>query len=35
MREYSRWDGVPPRTRAHMRAAGRDNDAVLQELTKP
>jgi crotonobetainyl-CoA:carnitine CoA-transferase CaiB-like acyl-CoA transferase len=32
MREYSRWDGVAPRTRAHMRAAGRDTDAVLQEL---
>ena len=33
MREYSQWDGVPPRTRAHMRAAGRDTDAVLQEVT--
>jgi crotonobetainyl-CoA:carnitine CoA-transferase CaiB-like acyl-CoA transferase len=29
MRDYSRWDGVPPRTRAHMRAAGRDNETVL------
>jgi crotonobetainyl-CoA:carnitine CoA-transferase CaiB-like acyl-CoA transferase len=33
MRDYSQWDGVPPRTRAHMRAAGRDTDAVLQELS--
>jgi crotonobetainyl-CoA:carnitine CoA-transferase CaiB-like acyl-CoA transferase len=33
MRDYSRWDGVPPRTRAHMRTAGRDNEAVLQEFT--
>jgi crotonobetainyl-CoA:carnitine CoA-transferase CaiB-like acyl-CoA transferase len=34
MRDYSRWDGVSPRTRAHLRAAGRDNDAVLGELTQ-
>jgi crotonobetainyl-CoA:carnitine CoA-transferase CaiB-like acyl-CoA transferase len=33
MRDYSRWDGVPPRSRAHMRAAGRDNEVVLEELT--
>jgi crotonobetainyl-CoA:carnitine CoA-transferase CaiB-like acyl-CoA transferase len=32
MRDYSAWDGVPPRTRAHMRAAGRDTDAVMQEI---
>jgi crotonobetainyl-CoA:carnitine CoA-transferase CaiB-like acyl-CoA transferase len=32
MRDYSRWDGVPPRTRAHMRAAGRDTDTVLEQL---
>jgi crotonobetainyl-CoA:carnitine CoA-transferase CaiB-like acyl-CoA transferase len=32
MRDYSRWDGVPPRTRAHMRAAGRDTDAVLRAI---
>jgi crotonobetainyl-CoA:carnitine CoA-transferase CaiB-like acyl-CoA transferase len=32
MRDYSRWDGVPPRTRAHMRAAGRDTEAVLHEV---
>lgn len=32
MRDYSQWDGVAPRTRAHMRAAGRDTDAVLAEL---
>jgi crotonobetainyl-CoA:carnitine CoA-transferase CaiB-like acyl-CoA transferase len=32
MRDYSRWDGVPPRTRAHMRAAGRDTERVLGEL---
>ena len=32
MRDYSRWDGVPPRTRGHMRAAGRDNEAVLREI---
>jgi crotonobetainyl-CoA:carnitine CoA-transferase CaiB-like acyl-CoA transferase len=32
MRDYSRWDGVPPRTRAHMRAAGHDTDAVLREV---
>jgi crotonobetainyl-CoA:carnitine CoA-transferase CaiB-like acyl-CoA transferase len=35
MRDYSRWDGVPPRTRAHMRAAGRDNAQVLGELPTP
>jgi crotonobetainyl-CoA:carnitine CoA-transferase CaiB-like acyl-CoA transferase len=35
MRDYSRWDGVTPRTRAHMRAAGCDTEAVLQELTTP
>ncbi len=33
MRDYSRWDGVPPRTRAHMRTAGRDTDAVMQEIS--
>lgn len=32
MRDYSRWDGVPPRARAHTRAAGRDTDAVLREV---
>jgi crotonobetainyl-CoA:carnitine CoA-transferase CaiB-like acyl-CoA transferase len=32
MRDYSRWDGVAPRTRAHMRAADRDTAAVLEEL---
>jgi crotonobetainyl-CoA:carnitine CoA-transferase CaiB-like acyl-CoA transferase len=32
MRDYSRWDGVAPRTRAHMRAASRDTDAVLEEV---
>jgi crotonobetainyl-CoA:carnitine CoA-transferase CaiB-like acyl-CoA transferase len=32
MRDYSRWEGVPPRTRAHMRAAGRDTETVLQDL---
>lgn len=35
MRDYSRWDGVPPRVRAHMRAAGRDTDAVLEQLRSP
>jgi crotonobetainyl-CoA:carnitine CoA-transferase CaiB-like acyl-CoA transferase len=35
MRDYSRWDGVAPRTRAHMRAAGRDNDVVLTEIARP
>jgi crotonobetainyl-CoA:carnitine CoA-transferase CaiB-like acyl-CoA transferase len=35
MRDYSRWDGVPPRQRAHMRAAGRDTDAVLREVMSP
>jgi hypothetical protein len=34
MREYSQWDGVAPRARAHMRAAGHDTDAVLHELTQ-
>jgi crotonobetainyl-CoA:carnitine CoA-transferase CaiB-like acyl-CoA transferase len=33
MRSYSEWDGVPPRTRAAMHAAGRDTDAVLAEIT--
>ena len=33
MRDYSQWDGVAPRTRAHMRAAGRDNDKVLREIS--
>ena len=33
MRDYSRWEGVPPRRRAHMRAAGRDTDAVMQEIS--
>ena len=33
MRDYSRWDGVAPRARAHMRAAGRDTDAVLEEIS--
>jgi crotonobetainyl-CoA:carnitine CoA-transferase CaiB-like acyl-CoA transferase len=32
MRGYSRWDGVALRARGHMRAAGRDTDAVLEEL---
>jgi crotonobetainyl-CoA:carnitine CoA-transferase CaiB-like acyl-CoA transferase len=32
MRDYSRWEGVAPRTRAHMRAAGRDTDPVLEEV---
>jgi crotonobetainyl-CoA:carnitine CoA-transferase CaiB-like acyl-CoA transferase len=32
MRDYSRWDGVARRERAHMRAAGRDTDAVLKEV---
>jgi crotonobetainyl-CoA:carnitine CoA-transferase CaiB-like acyl-CoA transferase len=32
MRSYSDWDGVPPRTRARMRAAGRDTDAVREEV---
>jgi len=32
MRDYSRWDGVAPRTRAHMHAAGRDTDVVLGEV---
>jgi crotonobetainyl-CoA:carnitine CoA-transferase CaiB-like acyl-CoA transferase len=32
MRDYSRWDGVPARTRGHMRTAGRDTDAVLHEV---
>jgi crotonobetainyl-CoA:carnitine CoA-transferase CaiB-like acyl-CoA transferase len=32
MRDYSRWDGVPRRVRAHMRAAGRDTEAVLEEF---
>jgi crotonobetainyl-CoA:carnitine CoA-transferase CaiB-like acyl-CoA transferase len=31
MRDYSQWDGVAPRARGHMRAAGHDTDAVLQE----
>jgi crotonobetainyl-CoA:carnitine CoA-transferase CaiB-like acyl-CoA transferase len=31
MRDYSRWEGVAPRTRAHVRAAGRDNERVLGE----
>jgi crotonobetainyl-CoA:carnitine CoA-transferase CaiB-like acyl-CoA transferase len=31
MRDYSRWEGVPPRARGHMRAAGRDTEVVLQE----
>ena len=29
IRGYSEWDGVPPRRRAVMHAAGRDTDAVL------
>jgi len=33
MRDYSRWDGVAPRARAHMRAAGRDTDSVLREIS--
>jgi crotonobetainyl-CoA:carnitine CoA-transferase CaiB-like acyl-CoA transferase len=33
MRSYAEWDGVPPRTRAVMHAAGRDTDAVLRDLT--
>jgi crotonobetainyl-CoA:carnitine CoA-transferase CaiB-like acyl-CoA transferase len=32
MRDYSQWDGVRPRTRAHMRAAGRDTETVLREI---
>jgi crotonobetainyl-CoA:carnitine CoA-transferase CaiB-like acyl-CoA transferase len=32
MRDYSCWEGVPPRTRGHMRAAGRDTEAVLGDL---
>jgi crotonobetainyl-CoA:carnitine CoA-transferase CaiB-like acyl-CoA transferase len=32
MRDYSQWDGVAPRTRGHMRAAGRDTNAVLREI---
>jgi crotonobetainyl-CoA:carnitine CoA-transferase CaiB-like acyl-CoA transferase len=35
MRDYSRWEGVPPRTRAHMRAAGRDTERVLDEIVRP
>jgi crotonobetainyl-CoA:carnitine CoA-transferase CaiB-like acyl-CoA transferase len=30
IRGYSGWDGVPPRRRAVMHAAGRDTDAVLK-----
>ena len=30
IRGYSDWDGVPPRRRAVMHAAGRDTDAVLR-----
>ncbi|MDQ1432819.1 MAG: hypothetical protein QOF40_3421, partial [Actinomycetota bacterium] len=30
LRGYSDWDGVAPRTRARMHAAGRDTDAVLR-----
>ena len=30
IRGYSEWDGVPPRRRAVMHAAGRDTDAVLR-----
>jgi len=33
MREYSRWDGVPPRSRAHMRGADSDTERVLTEVT--
>jgi crotonobetainyl-CoA:carnitine CoA-transferase CaiB-like acyl-CoA transferase len=33
MRSYSEWDGVPPRTRAAMHAAGRDTEAVLSEVS--
>ena len=33
MRDYSRWNGVPPRTRAHMRAADCDTERVLAEVT--
>ncbi len=33
MRGYSQWDGVAPRARAHMRAADRDTDAVLREIS--
>jgi crotonobetainyl-CoA:carnitine CoA-transferase CaiB-like acyl-CoA transferase len=33
MRDYSQWDGVAPRARGHMRAAGRDTDTVLQEVS--
>jgi crotonobetainyl-CoA:carnitine CoA-transferase CaiB-like acyl-CoA transferase len=32
MRDYTTWDGVAPRERGHMRAAGRDTDAVLREV---
>jgi crotonobetainyl-CoA:carnitine CoA-transferase CaiB-like acyl-CoA transferase len=35
MRDYSGWEGVPPRTRGHMRAAGRDNEVVLPDLPTP
>jgi len=33
MRNYSDWDGIAPRTRAVMHAAGRDTDAVLREVS--
>jgi crotonobetainyl-CoA:carnitine CoA-transferase CaiB-like acyl-CoA transferase len=33
MRSYSEWDGVPPQTRAVMRAAGHDTDAVIREIS--
>jgi crotonobetainyl-CoA:carnitine CoA-transferase CaiB-like acyl-CoA transferase len=34
MRDYSRWEGVPPRSRAQLHAAGRDTDAVLAEVSE-
>jgi crotonobetainyl-CoA:carnitine CoA-transferase CaiB-like acyl-CoA transferase len=33
MRSYSEWDGIAPRARAEMHAAGRDTDAVLDAVT--
>ena len=32
MRDYSQWEGVPPRTRAHLHSAGLDTEAVMQEI---
>lgn len=33
MRDYSEWAGVAPQPRASMRAAGRDTDSVLREIS--